>query len=365
MMKSKLNILHISPDFNYVCGVSKYLTIIFSELHKNENVNLFFITNGGDSTDRLKNLKVNLSYMKFKKGLENFIYLRKNLNELEKFCRQNEIDIIHTHHRYPELLANLLKKKLNIKTVTTVHSLVSGFKYLSFKSDIIIAVSKSVEKNIMQNYNVSKERIIQMYNPINFDEYEICAKINLDKSYLGLSEDSKVFTYIGRWSKDKGVDRLIKVFNEIFKSYKNVYLIIISNLPIKTSEKIQKLNSNFKVVSPLKDIINYYKISDTIILPSKRESFPFVMLEAGLFRKLFIGSKVDGIDEFIDNELDGFLFELNCKSFQDVVEKTLKLSKEKENFLIDNLFKKVNRLDNPESYTNKLISIYQKLLDGK
>ncbi len=56
---------------------------------------------------------------------------------------KNKIDIIHTHHRFPELIAVRIGKKLNIKTIHLAHGFTSGYKKISFKSDKIISVSNS------------------------------------------------------------------------------------------------------------------------------------------------------------------------------------------------------------------------------
>ncbi|GAB4150128.1 MAG: hypothetical protein Fur0015_14270 [Ignavibacteriales bacterium] len=57
-------------------------------------------------------------------------------------------------------------------------------------------------------------------------------------------------------------------------------------------------------------------------MPSRVDPFPLVMLEAGLFRIPLIGSKVDGIAEFIEDEKDGLFFEANnCEDLQNKIQK--------------------------------------------
>lgn len=360
-MKNELNILHISPNFNFVCGVSKYVFLILKELKSfqgKQKLNLFFITNGGDSLNRLDDIGIKPYIMEFEKGLKNIIYIKKNLSELENFCINNKIDIIHTHHRYPELLSNLLKKKFQIKTITTVHSLVDGFRYLSFRSDLILAVSKAVELNIKKKFNVPKERILQLYNPIDFNEIENYEKVEFTKANLNLPDNSILFTFIGRWDKNKGVDLLIDAFEQIIKYHSEVYLMIISNLSFSEKRIVEKLHKNFLIIKPQKNILEYYKVTDVIILPSRRESFPFVMLEAGLFKKLFLGSNVDGIAEFIDDGRSGLLFHPNSEEIIEFVEIVLSMSNEEKILMSENLHNKVMSLDNPTVYAKKLIELY-------
>ncbi len=48
----KLNILHITPDFNYACGRSYYVYLLSKYLSRKHNVTV--LTNGGDSLERLE-----------------------------------------------------------------------------------------------------------------------------------------------------------------------------------------------------------------------------------------------------------------------------------------------------------------------
>jgi len=361
LMNKKLNVLHISPDFNYVCGVSKYIYLLFKELKGNDKINLFFITNRGDSLEKLEKLDYKPVLINFSKGWKNIFHFYSNLHFLENYCRENKIDIIHTHHRYPELLSNLLKKRLPIKTITTVHSLVDGYKNLSFKSDLIIAVSKSVKENIVRKFGVPEEKIIQIYNPLDFEELEkgLNSEFRINHAF---SADAKVFLYVGRWTKIKGVDILADVFSKIFKKYQNTFLVIISDIPKKEKTKIEKLDKNFILIEPQNDVRKYFLIADAVVLPSRIEPFPFVMLEAGFYKKLFIGTNTGGIGEFIEDGKNGLLFEPENKmQLKKIIIDVINNRFEFE-LIADNLNEKIYKtIPSVKTYTEKLVEVYYKL----
>lgn len=358
-----INILHISPDFNYSCGVSKYVSLLLDELSKREDLHLFFLTNKGDSLNRLNGVNVKINFLNFEKGNKDLFKFILNYFLLKKFCTENRIEIIHTHHRYPELLAYFVSKFLGIKTITTVHSLVDGWKYFSFKSDNIIAVSKAVERHLIQKYKVNNQKITQMYNfvkPFESPNYEEISNL---KEKLGIQEDEKVLLFIGRIGYIKGCDILISAFEKLSNKYPFLRLLMIGNFESGEIKKSVQRNERIIYLSPADDIIKYYYLCDIIVLPSRIDPFPYVMLEAGLAKKPFIGGKTGGIAEFIEDGTNGLL--VKPGDVDNLVEKVKQLINDNNlsQMLGFNLFTKVTQLTNGNLYTNKLIELYSSLLN--
>ena len=263
------------------------------------DINIYFMTNKGNALYKLDELGINYKLLYFSKGLRNVFYVAQNEKDLIEFCKQYSIDIIHTHHRYPELVANNVKKFTNVKTVATAHSIVNGFSKSSFKSDKIIAVSKAVQGLIVNEFLVPKEKVEVLYNCIKpvtggtMDE-------GINKNDLGINPDNILFLFIGRGTKLKGADILINSFQKITAKYKNVSLLMVSD-QFETSVTKLINSQNIKIIPPSENIFSYYPAADAVILPSLQEGFPYVMLEAGLFKKCFIGSKVGGMKEFLNS----------------------------------------------------------------
>jgi glycosyltransferase involved in cell wall biosynthesis len=75
------------------------------------------------------------------------------------------------------------------------------------------------------------------------------------------------------------------------------------------SDFIDKHRLNAITLAPKENIFDYYNIVDIVVLPSRVEPFGIVAIEAGLIKKAFIGSNVDGLKEIITDGTDGILFE--------------------------------------------------------
>ncbi len=361
MINAKINILHVSPDFNYSCGVSKYVFDILRYYKDSRRFNTFFLTNGGDALEKLVNENINYRKVDFQKGAKNIVRLLKDYVEFKRIVSENKIDIIHTHHRYPELISFLIAKSANVKTVTTAHSFVNGFYYLSFKSDKIIAVSNAIKNYIVENYPVSPERIITSYN---FLDYKIGDAENFVRKKFGVGKNSFVFLFAGRINKIKGIDLLIEAFRKIIADGIDAYLFVIGTEFDETYERLD-IESDEKIirVDAVEDLSPFYQESDAVVLPSREDPFPFVMLEAGYFSKIFIGAKVGGIAEFIEDEKNGLLFKKeNGKELYEKMKKTV-LRKDELKSLGKNLHNKVKELTDKENYFSKLEQIYMSLLN--
>lgn len=355
-----LSILHISPDFNYACGVSKHVYLLLKELKKNNNYNLFFITNKGDSLDRLTELGIQPTILDFSRGNRNVYKLIKNVLSLYIFCKKNNINVIHTHHRYPELVAYLVSRLLHIKTITTVHSLLSNLKYVSFRSEKVIAVSNIVKNNLIRYYKISSDRIVVIYNFI--EPFSDIKKDQKEKFLINhnISVSARILLFAGRINEIKGCDVLLLAFDEICKEVRNIKLLLVGSweLPLTVRNNI-KINSNIILIDPSPEIDIYYSIAEIVVAPSRSDSFPFIMLESGIAKKPFIGGRTGGIAEFIDDGVDGLLVEPGDKN--DLKEKLLKLlnNKSLSHKLGNCLHLKISNFINSDFYISQLSNIYK------
>lgn len=360
---NKIKILHISPDFNYSCGVSRYINDLCNHYSADRKYELFFITNRGNSLSRLKKIKVTIKIMKFSRGFINIIYFLPNLITLFYFCYKNKINIIHTHHRYPELLAVITGKILKIKTITTVHSLLKGYRRLSFKSDHIIAVSNAVFLLLTDFFKVPAEKINTILNGVETSNFQQNIDIKVFKQEMNIPPDLKILLFLGRITALKGVDILIKSFEKISIQKKDLLLLIIGDFYDNSLDKcIKDLPSNIKIIPAVENPYLFYFTSEAVILPSLIESLPYIMLESGLMRKPFIGSRTGGIAEFIEDGENGLLFEPgNTDQLAEKINYVLD-NPEKSKLLGENLYKKVTSECSSEYYFKKLDEIYNDLV---
>jgi glycosyltransferase involved in cell wall biosynthesis len=301
---NKNGVLHLQTELNKSCGVTRSILRVIKNSHHYEH---HVISLGGDALDRFEGY----NYKIIKADRNSLIGTMKIFFTLLKYIKQNNIRIIHAHHRYFDLLSFLLKRFTPVKTVTTVHSKVYKKKLFSYKSDKVIVASDAIRMHVMENFNVKPSNINLI--PYFVDKSEI--KITKIKeeifSEIGLKQGAPLLGYFGRIDiKEKGVDILLDALKMVTYKIPSTFLILVGNgIDEKILKEIalkEKLPTLF--LGNLDHIWNYLNACDIVILPSRVEPFNIVMIEAGFLGKPVIGARVDGIAETLKDHRTGILF---------------------------------------------------------
>lgn len=306
-----MNILHLTPDFNYSDGRSYYVYLILKYLKKAGH-NVFLCTNKGNSFDRLQDQGIEVFTHDPLSKRSSFL---KSLKYISDIAETYNIEIIHSHHRYYELLANSLSRRNKIQTVFTALSIVDKRFFVEYRSDKIIAVSNCVREMLIRKFNVNEDKISLIPNFADSEEV-VDRESAIDKREssivnreLGRSDNRIYILSVGRFHKDKDYETLFKAI-ALLKDYKIKLILVGEGAEKERYENIIKFyDLDAELVPPQRDLNKFYSIADLCVLTSIRDPLPGFMLQSGLHKKPFIGSYVDGISEVIINERNGLLFE--------------------------------------------------------
>ena len=147
-----------------------------------------------------------------------------------------------------------------------------------------------------------------------------------------LKDDDFVIGYCGRLVKDKGIVELVEGYKLLRERYpeKSIRLLIVGSPETRDAlpqETLDFLTSDKSVIYtgfvPYQEIARYYALMDTFILPSYREGFPTVTLEALSMERPVISTRKTGcIDSIVDGET-GLFVNLNASSIADALEKMM------------------------------------------
>jgi glycosyltransferase involved in cell wall biosynthesis len=142
---------------------------------------------------------------------------------------------------------------------------------------------------------------------------------------LNIAPDDFVFVFVGRLVKDKGINELVTAFEDLHKLNSKAKLLLVgdyeSDLDPLLPEVLDSINENPAIISVgfQYDVRPYFSISDVLVFPSYREGFPNVVMQAGAMGLPSIVSDINGCNEIIENNRNGFI--IPVKDSQAVFEK--------------------------------------------
>lgn len=136
------------------------------------------------------------------------------------------------------------------------------------------------------------------------------------RSQYGISEDEFLFIYMGRIVKDKGVNEMINAFTCYRKENPQIRLMILGAFedelnPVETytAEVIRGNKEGIVYCGKQSDVKPFLAASQCLLLPSYREGFGLVLMEAGSMGVPVISSDIIGCNNVVDTMENGLLME--------------------------------------------------------
>ncbi len=313
ILKGQLNYINSKPNFELI-GVS-------TPNHELSNLSV-------QEGIRVKGLKM-------ERGISPFRDIVSIIN-LFIFLLKEKPLIIHSHTPKAGLISMLAgflaRVPIRIHTFTgLIFPAKRGFfqkvliffdKLICFCATNIYPEGEGVRRDLIQ-YSITKKNLkvlangningidIKQFSLENFDTQTI----TLIRSNLKFSSEDIIFLFVGRILKDKGVDELVNAFLKINQKYNNSKLLIVGSFedeinPVSEFTKQEIINNNnITYVGFQIDVRQFFAIADVFILPSYREGFPNVVLQAGAMELPSIVTNINGSNEIIKDEFNGLIIE--------------------------------------------------------
>jgi glycosyltransferase involved in cell wall biosynthesis len=175
------------------------------------------------------------------------------------------------------------------------------------KQDLINYKITKKQLNIIANGNINGVNL-QYFNTEFISNKE---KSNL-KTKLGISENDFIYLYVGRITRDKGINELIQAFTMIKQeNIKNIKLIMVGNYDQKHNTirnsiyETMRQDKDIILTGFQKDVRPYYVIADLFTFPSYREGFPNVVLQANAMELPCLVTNINGSNEIIEEGVNG------------------------------------------------------------
>jgi len=149
-----------------------------------------------------------------------------------------------------------------------------------------------------------------------------------------IAQDDFVFLFIGRLVGNKGINELVVAFEQLSSKLPKVKLLLVGpqepTLDPLAKSTMNAIDQNPRIILTgyQQDVRPFFKSAQVFVFPSYREGFPNVVLQAGAMGVPCIVSDINGCNEIIEDEINGFV--VPPKQIQPLVEKMQFLYKDLE-----------------------------------
>ncbi|GAB6990272.1 N-acetyl-alpha-D-glucosaminyl L-malate synthase BshA [Paenibacillus pini] len=241
--------------------------------------------------------------------------------KMAQVAKMQQLDILHVHYAVPHAVCAFLAKQMvgeKLKVVTTLHgtditvlaqdeSLKDLIRLAINESDAVTAVSNDLIRETRDVLDITRD-IDLTYNFVDKRIYYPRDTSSLRDDYAKPHE--KILMHISNFRPVKRVGDVVDVFAKVNEKMPSKLLFVGEGpeLP-KIQCKINELGLEDKVyfLGKQDEIAQVISLADVLLLPSEKESFGLVALEAMACGVPTVGSQAGGIPELVVHGETGFL----------------------------------------------------------
>ena len=344
----------INPFDSKVGGARYYVMNILNSIDSDVNVMLCGYTTAKNIGKGLKNNQEFLPLVVYKKKKDRFIFPQSFKFIIKLYNNRNKIlakgEVLHIQRLDFTIPFVFPSKKGKIVvyfhgaaskgylTGLGLKSKIKGYIYAILerlilpKVDRIVTVSKKDAEFYASKFPKVKKKITIIPVPIDLDEFYIKPDKKALQKRFGLNDKHKIILYLGRFSKVKGIDFIMKAFMELNKDNPETDLILVGKGEEENRLKRLASDLNVKNISFLgavahEDVPNIMNCADVLAMASYTEGLPSVTLEALACGLPVVSTDVGDIDKLLINEKIGFMVkQRNEKDYKNKLMKALEIS---------------------------------------
>ena len=229
---------------------------------------------------------------------------------LARVCKQNEIDIVHTHYPRENAIANLAKCYCKgLKVVYTNHFLTeSPFlwkvinKLICARTDRVIAVCEASKQLLVKN-GYPKKKIKVIYNGACAPDVSLQSTM---REELGIDKDVFVISTLSRFSSEKRMGFAVETAKLMKEKTDKKFVFVLAGdgdelEVVKSKIDEYGLCDYVKCIGYRSDGANVLKGSDAYINCSETEALSFAIVEALSYEKPCVVSAVGGNVEIVND----------------------------------------------------------------
>jgi starch synthase (maltosyl-transferring) len=162
-----------------------------------------------------------------------------------------------------------------------------------------VCVSEGVRRFSVEFGGIDPERLIVIPNGIDPGPYDSARPA--ERATFGIHEGVPLAIFVGRLDPQKGVDILMAAAEIVRKQRPEASLMLVGDGPERSRWETRSAGwpGSIHLLGHRDDVPSLLAMADLLILPSRWEGMPNVVLEAMAARRAVIGTDIEGTNELI------------------------------------------------------------------
>lgn len=301
-------------------GIERRLVAVLPRLNKPPfRVSLVCIRERGPLADELEQAGVPVSVVPLRSRLD-----PRGLWTLARWMREQRIDLVHSHMYRSNVPATISARLAGVRHVLCqVHNIDTWETHRQRIMDRwlmrwrtgMLAVSKEVKRNIVDNLRCPPERVRLLYNGIDIQEYGSVVPGPKLRHDLGIPEGHRLVVMIARLVEQKKHTRLLEALETIRNELPPTSVLLVGEgkllRALKREVEERRLGDIVSFAGHRNDIPQILALSDLSVVTSDREGFSNAILESLAAGVPVVATDVGGNSEAIVDGKCGFLVKPN------------------------------------------------------
>ena len=243
---------------------------------------------------------------------------------IARFLRASRIGVVNVHYPSLAALQFVLVRRLfmpKLKLILSFHgkdiaepSRAGGLRRVMWRrlltsSDAVVSCSDAQSRAVLQCAPFIALRAHTVHNGIDAEHWRRVRNraAQVDARLAG----RRFILSVAAYESKKGLDTLIEAFHALRTVHRLDIALALVGPDLGAGETLTRLAARLEIaehvafcgVVPNRDLYTYYCAADVFCLPSRREPFGIVLLEAGAAKCPIVATRVGGIPEILTHDV--------------------------------------------------------------
>ena len=261
--------------------------------------------------------------------------------EFLRIVKSENYDVIHSHYWISGKVAMPAAKELGIPLVHTMHTMarvknlnlaegespepmirVQGETQVVAAANALIANTDAEAASLVSLYDACPDTVHVVSPGVDLYTFTAGEGRVAAREFVGQSQDALIVSFVGRIQPHKGPEVLIRATSELVKHTPllrhKLIVNVVGGASGANTEEVDRLKElstwlgiddvvRFSPPVPRKDLPQWYRAADLVVVPSYSESFGLVALEAQACGTPVVATAVGGLRTAVADGISGVL----------------------------------------------------------